>query len=197
MKLIIATRNAHKLKEIQSIFNFQELDVSSAFDFSEIPDVVENGDTLEANAIKKAVEIASATGCWSLADDSGLEVTALNGDPGVYSARYAGEACSATANNAKLLKELSGKTDRSARFRTVVALSDPVGNVRTVEGCCSGTIIEENRGTTGFGYDPVFMPDGYSETFAELGASVKNTISHRARALRQAQAEWADLLKSL
>ena len=196
MKLVIATRNAHKLKEIESIFNFQELEVSSAFDFPDIPDVVEDGDTLEANAIKKAVEIARATGCWSMADDSGLEVAALNGEPGVYSARYAGEECSATANNAKLLKELVGKADRSARFRTVIALSDPEGNVQTVDGECLGVIIDERRGTNGFGYDPVFIPNGYSETFAEMDSSVKNTISHRARALQKAHAEWSGIIGS-
>lgn len=197
MKLVIATRNAHKLEEIQAIFDFQDLEVQSAFDFPEIPDVVEDGDTLEANAEKKAVEIARVTGCWSMADDSGLEVVALNGAPGVYSARYAGEECSYADNNKKLLQELADKDDRSACFRTVVALSDPEGNVRTVAGKCPGQIIEGLRGTNGFGYDPLFIPDGYSETFAELDSSVKNNISHRARALRKAHAAWADLLKGL
>jgi XTP/dITP diphosphohydrolase len=192
MKLVIATRNAHKLEEIQAIFDFQSLEVKSAFDFPEIPDVVEDGETLEANAAKKAVEIAKATGCWSLADDSGLEVTALDGAPGVYSARYAGEQCSYSDNNEKLLRELSEKNDRSARFRTVVALSDPEGSVKMVEGTC-----EELRGANGFGYDPLFVPEGYSETFAELDSAVKNKISHRAHALQKAHAEWADLLSSL
>lgn len=136
MKLIIATRNAHKLEEIHAVFNFQGLEVLSAFDFPEIPDVVEDGDTLEANAIKKAVEIAAATGCWTLADDSGLEVRALHGAPGVYSARYAGEECSYEKNNEKLLKELSGRKNRSAQFRTVIALCDPEGNANVVEGIC-------------------------------------------------------------
>jgi len=190
MKLVIATRNAHKLEEIRAIFDFKNLEVLSAFDFPEIPDVVEDGNTLEANAIKKAVEIAKATGCWAMADDSGLEVDALAGAPGVYSARYAGEPCSYTANNDKLLRELSDKDDRSARFRTVVALSDPEGNVKTVSGECPGRIIEELRGTNGFGYDPLFVPEGYSETFAELDSEVKNRISHRARALHKAHDAW-------
>ena len=116
MKLVIATRNAHKLEEIHKIFDFQNLDVLSAFDFPDIPDVVEDGATLEENAKKKAVEIALATGCWSLADDSGLEVAALHGAPGVYSARYAGEHGSYAENNLKLITELAGKSDRSARF---------------------------------------------------------------------------------
>lgn len=197
MKLIIATRNAHKLEEIHKIFDFRNLDVLSAFDFPEIPDVIEDGATLEANAKKKAVEIARATGCWALADDSGLEVAALNGAPGVYSARYAGEHCSYADNNVKLLDELVGKADRSARFRTVIALSDSSGSVETVSGECNGTIIEEQRGTNGFGYDPLFVPNGYAETFAELSSAIKNRISHRANALQQAQDAWGERLKSL
>ena len=125
MKLVIATRNAHKLEEIQAIFDFSGVEVSSAFDYPEVPDVVEDGETLEANAIKKAREISAATGCWALADDSGLEVAALDGAPGVYSARYAGEHCSYADNNEKLKREMRGQTDRSARFRTVLALVDP------------------------------------------------------------------------
>ena len=195
MKLVIATRNAHKLEEIRAIFDFKNIEVLSAFDFPEIPDVVEDGETLEANAIKKAVEIAKATGCWAMADDSGLEVAALGGAPGVYSARYAGEHCSYSDNNEKLLRKLADKEDRSARFRTVVALSDPDGNVKTVAGECPGVIIEELRGANGFGYDPLFVPEGYAETFAELSSEVKNRISHRARALQKAHTAWSDLLK--
>ena len=197
MKLVIATRNAHKLEEIRAIFDFQSLEVLSAFDFPDIPDVVEDGDTFEANAIKKAVEIARATNCWAMADDSGLEVDALGGAPGVYSARYAGEPCSYSKNNEKLLRELAGKPDRSARFRTVVALSDPAGKAETREGTCPGVIVEELRGTNGFGYDPLFVPDGYTETFAELDPEVKNRISHRARALQKAHDAWAGVLSSL
>jgi XTP/dITP diphosphohydrolase len=196
MKLVIATRNAHKLEEIHEIFDFQSLEVLSAFDFPDIPDVVEDGETLEENSKKKAVEIALATGCWSLADDSGLEVDALNGAPGVYSARYAGEHCSYTDNNVKLLEELAGKAARSARFRTVIALSDPRGKVETVSGECTGTIIEEQRGTNGFGYDPLFVPDGHSQTFAELSVEVKSRISHRANALRKAHDAWSELLNN-
>jgi len=195
MKLVIATRNAHKLEEIRAIFDFQNLDVLSAFDFPDIPDVIEDGNTLEANAIKKAVEISKATNCWALADDSGLEVAALGGAPGIYSARYAGEQCSYADNNEKLLRELAEKPDRSAQFRTVIALSDPGGSVQTVEGSCPGVIVWELRGTNGFGYDPLFVPDGYSETFAELSSDVKNRISHRARALQKAHNTWGDLLR--
>jgi XTP/dITP diphosphohydrolase len=197
MKLVIATRNAHKLEEIQAIFNFQELDVLSAFDFPDIPDVEEDGKTLEANAIKKAVEISRATGCWAIADDSGLEVAALDGAPGVYSARYAGEHCSYADNNEKLLRELAGSNDRSACFRTVIALSDPGGSTQAVAGSCPGVIIEEMRGSNGFGYDPLFVPDGYTETFAELASEVKNRISHRAQALHKAHEAWSELLATL
>ncbi len=196
MKLVLATRNAHKLEEIRAIFDFKNLEVLSAFDFPAIPDVIEDGDTLEANAIKKAVEIAKATDCWALADDSGLEVAALGGAPGVYSARYAGEQCSYSDNNEKLLCELAGKPDRFAQFRTIIALSDPEGNVQTVEGACPGRIIEELRGANGFGYDPLFVPEGYTETFAELDSEVKNRISHRARALQKAHDAWAGIIGS-
>lgn len=197
MKLVIATRNAHKLEEIKAIFNFQSLEVCSAFDFPDIPDVVEDGETLEANAVKKAVTLAKTTGFWAIADDSGLEVAALGGAPGVYSARYAGEHCSYADNNVKLLSELLGKQDRSACFRTVIALSDPSGNVRTLDGSCPGTIIEELRGTNGFGYDPLFIPAGYAETFAQLDAKIKNRISHRAKALQKAHDAWSSLLVSM
>ena len=194
MKLVLATRNKHKLEEIRAIFDFKTLEVLSSFDFPEIPDVIEDGDTLEANSIKKAVEIARATNLWAMADDSGLEVDALNGAPGVYSARYAGAQCSYEANNEKLLRELSEKLIRSAQFRTVIALSDPKGNVKIVSGKCSGVIIEELRGIDGFGYDPLFIPEGYTKTFAELGSEIKNRISHRARALQQAHEKWAAIL---
>ncbi len=197
MKLVIATRNAHKLEEIHAIFDFKNLEVLSAFDFPDVPDVIEDGETLDANAKKKAVEIARATGCWAMADDSGLEVEALNGAPGVYSARYAGEHCSYADNNTKLLKELAGNQNRSSRFRTVIALSDPGGSVQTVAGECPGVIIEELRGANGFGYDPLFVPDGYSETFAELSSEVKNRISHRANALRKAYDAWAEMLQGV
>jgi len=197
MKLVIATRNAHKLEEIHAIFDFQRLEVCSAFDFPHIPDVVEDGDTLEANAIKKTVEICNATGLPTLADDSGLEVEALNGEPGVYSARWSGEGCTYADNNAKLLSELVGKTNRRAQFRTVIALTLPGERPLTVEGAVKGIIIDELRGEQGFGYDPLFMPDGYNQTFAELSAEVKNKISHRARALNAASKVWTHFFQGL
>ncbi len=190
MRFIIATRNTHKLEEIRAIFNFQGLEACSALDFPELPDTVEDRDTLEGNAIKKAEELCEATGLMALADDSGLEVEALDGAPGVYSARYAGEPCSYENNNTKLLRELDGKENRRARFRTVMALARPGEEPLTVEGICKGTIIEELRGDHGFGYDPLFVPEGFDQTFAELPAETKNKISHRARALAKVSNHW-------
>jgi len=195
MNLLIATRNAHKLEEIRAIFQLKNLTLFSAFDFPDIPDVVEDGKTLEENAIKKAVEMAKAAQCWTLADDSGLEVSALDGAPGVFSARYADDTCSYEKNNEKLLAELAEKKDRTAQFRTVIALSDSTGNVQTVEGICSGKIIDQLRGENGFGYDPLFVPDGYEKTFAELSSAEKNNISHRAKALQKAVKTWRDCLE--
>lgn len=184
MKLVIATRNKHKLEEIHTIFKLPGLTLLSAMDFPDVPDVVEDGKTFEENAVKKAVTLARATGLWTLADDSGLEVDALNEEPGVYSARYAGEPVSYPANNRKLLAEMKSITNRRARFRCVIALASPGGKAQTVEGRCEGAIIHGLRGGQGFGYDPLFVPDGYSETFAEMNPEAKNAISHRGRAFK-------------
>ena len=195
MKLLVATRNRHKLDEIRQIFALPGLELLAADEVPGLPeDVVEDAETFEGNALKKARELCVASGLWTLADDSGLEVVALGNAPGVYSARYAGEPCSYPANNAKLLRELEGVADRRARFRCVIALCAPDGRAWTVEGRCPGLIIEEARGANGFGYDPLFVPDGYGQTFAELDGAVKNGISHRGRALRQAAVEWAPTL---
>ena len=190
MRLVVATRNKHKLEEIRAILTGLDVELFSALDFPEIPDVEEDGDTFEANAIKKAVTLARATGGWALADDSGLEVAALGNAPGVYSARYAGEPVSYSANNAKLLRELHGNSDRRACFCCVIALSDPWGRTETVAGRCAGRISDAPRGAAGFGYDPLFVPDGYAQTFAEMPAALKNSISHRGRALQAAKARW-------
>ena len=195
MKFVIATRNAHKLEEIKEIFNTDGLDVCSALDFPDIPDTIEDRDTLEGNAIKKAQELCDATGLMAMADDSGLEVDALDGAPGVYSARYAGEPCSYEDNNAKLLRELDGNENRRARFRTVMALARPGEEPLTVDGICEGTIIDERRGEHGFGYDPLFIPDGFNQTFAELPTETKNRISHRAQALAQVSKHWKEFFQ--
>ena len=196
MKILIASRNAHKIQEIREIFDLPGVEWVSTAEFPELRDVEEDGDTFEANAEKKATELARATGLWALADDSGLEVSALGNAPGVYSARYAGEPCNHANNNAKLLRELAGKTDRSARFRCVAALSDPTGRVETVSGSCPGRIVGKLRGAQGFGYDPLFVPDGHERTFAEMGNELKNTMSHRGRAMTSAKEKWGALIAS-
>lgn len=194
MKLLIATQNPKKLREIKAILNVPGLELLSAIDIPNAPDVIEDGLTFQENATKKAVTLATCTGLWALADDSGLEVDALGGAPGVHSARYAGEPMKYSANNRKLLGALLGETNRRARFRCVLALSDPQGQIRLVEGACEGTITTSPRGRKGFGYDPLFVPDGFAATFAEMDPEEKNRISHRARALERARQEWGELL---
>ncbi len=194
MKILIASRNAHKIQEIREIFDLPGVEWVSTAEFPQLHDVEEDGETFEANALKKATELARATGLWALADDSGLEVAALGNAPGVYSARYAGEPCNHANNNAKLLRELAGKADRSARFRCVAALSDPRGRAETVSGACPGRIVEALRGAQGFGYDPLFVPEGHERTFAEMGNEQKNRLSHRGRALALAKAKWGALI---
>jgi len=191
MKLLIATGNRHKLREIRAILSHPGVDLLGMDNVQNLPDVIEDRDTFEGNAIKKAVEIAHFADMWALADDSGLEVDALGGAPGIYSARYAGEPPDYARNNSKLLEELRNVTDRSARFRCVIALAAPDGRARTVEGRCEGHIIDELRGEEGFGYDPLFVPRGHTMTFAQMPAELKNTISHRAEALRAAREAWA------
>ncbi|MBR4171774.1 MAG: RdgB/HAM1 family non-canonical purine NTP pyrophosphatase [Kiritimatiellae bacterium] len=196
MKLLLATRNANKVREIKEIFTSASIELVSADDVPGLPkDVEEDADTFEGNALKKARTLCAASGLWTLADDSGLEVKALGNEPGVHSARYAGEPTNTPANNAKLLRNLQGITDRAARFRCAIALCAPDGREWAVEGSCPGRIIDAPRGTTGFGYDPLFVPDGYDQTFAELGSEIKNRISHRARALQAAQQAWIPLLQ--
>lgn len=195
MKLLVATRNKHKLEEIRQIFSSPGLTLLAADEVDGIPaDVEEDAETFEGNALKKARELGAASGFWTLADDSGLEVEALDNAPGVYSARYAGEPCSYPANNAKLLLELAGKSNRRACFRCVIALRAPDGREWTVEGRCEGCITHASRGANGFGYDPLFVPEGYSQTFAELDSATKNSLSHRGQALRLAAVEWKSML---
>lgn len=194
MKLVIATQNPKKLEEIRALLDFPELEIVCALDLPDLPEIIEDGQTFRENAVKKAVTLARLTGHWALADDSGLEVDALEGAPGVFSARYAGEPVNYAANNSKLLLALAGETHRRARFRCVIALSSPGGESRCVEGSCEGTLLESQRGSQGFGYDPLFQPDGYTETFAEMDGPEKNRISHRGRALAAAKTAWRDWL---
>lgn len=194
MKLLIATGNAHKLDEIRNILSIPAIELVSLKDFPGLTEVEEDGLTFEANAVKKAVAGARGSGLWAMADDSGLEVDALAGAPGVRSARYAGEPVSYPANNRKLLLELAGKENRKARFRCAITLCSPAGWSATVDGSCEGRIIDQERGAKGFGYDPLFVPDGFEQTFAEMEQSAKNRISHRARALAAAKAAWGAML---
>lgn len=195
MNLLVATRNRHKLEEIRQIFALPGLSLLAADEVAGLPeDVVEDADTFEGNALKKARELCWASGLWTLADDSGLEVAALDNAPGVFSARYAGEPCSYPANNAKLLDALDGIADRRAQFRCAIALCAPDGREWVVDGRCTGNIIGAPRGSNGFGYDPLFVPDGHTQTFAELDSGTKHALSHRGNALRRAKAEWGNLL---
>ncbi len=196
MNVLIATRNPHKLREIRAILSVPGLSFVTAMDVPNLPDVVEDGRTFEENAVKKAVTWARSSGLWAVADDSGLEVDALGGEPGVRSARYAGEPAGDVANNRLLLARLHGVLNRRARFLCVIALASPNGWTDVVEGRCEGHITDTPRGTHGFGYDPLFIPDGYDQTFAEMPPELKNRISHRARALEAAARAWRERLTS-
>ncbi len=191
MDLVFATNNKHKLYEIRSILG-DSVNLLSLKDISCEEDIPETGNTLEANALQKARYIFEKYNINCFADDTGLEIPALNGEPGVYSARYAGEEKSSAKNMSKVLDKLAGTKDRRAQFRTVIALIIN-GEEKIFEGIVAGKIIESPRGDQGFGYDPVFVPDGYDLTFAELGNEVKNKISHRAKAVEK----LAEYLKPL
>ena len=192
MKIVFATNNQHKLEEIRQILG-SKFEVLSLNDIGCHDDIPEDHDTLQENALQKAQFIAEKYGYDCFADDTGLEVDALGGEPGVHSARYAAldgdgsESHDSEANMQKLLRKLGNNNNRKARFRTVIALLESDGNGKKVaklfEGIVEGRIAYEKSGEEGFGYDPIFVPDGYDQSFAELGADIKNTISHRARAV--------------
>ena len=187
MKLFVATHNQHKIREISQILPEFEI-------VADDPEgIEENAPDFAGNALIKVHAIAARhPGEWCMADDSGLEVRALGGAPGVHSARYAGEPCNTPANNALLLKNLEGKSDRRARFTCCCALVDPSGEEMVVHGHCPGRIAEKASGSEGFGYDPLFIPDGYDKSFADLSADEKNAISHRGRALEKVKAIVGD-----
>jgi XTP/dITP diphosphohydrolase len=186
MRILIATMNTGKLREYERLLaEVPGLELETMAALPEPIDVVEDRDTFRGNALKKAMEIATVAGMPCLADDSGLKVDALRGRPGVYSARYAGEGSTDSENNAKLLDELSGIADdeRTARFQCAIVIVDQSGReLAMAEGACEGRIGSEPRGSHGFGYDPLFVPEGYAQTMAELGPETKNEISHRAKA---------------
>ena len=183
-KLVFATNNAHKLEEVTNILGDQ-IELLSLNDINCHTDIPETADTLEGNALLKSSYINKNYSLNCFADDTGLEVEALNGAPGVYSARYAGgEGHDAQANMLKLLHDLEGIENRKAQFRTAISLILD-GKEYLFEGIIKGEIIKEKRGNSGFGYDPIFMPEGYDQTFAELGNEIKNKISHRALAVQK------------
>jgi XTP/dITP diphosphohydrolase len=192
MIVVLASANPDKVGEIRELWKESLPDVELRPRPPDIPDIDETGDTLEDNARLKAQEIATATGLPAVADDTGLEVVALDGGPGVYTARYAGEGATYAENVAKLLGAMVGVTDRRARFRTVALLAYPDGTEVVAEGAVDGRIAESARGSEGFGYDPVFEPDeGGGRTFAELGTEAKHRLSHRGRAFRALAARMA------
>ncbi len=196
MKLILATRNLDKVREIGQLLADFNLEILSLADFPEIPDIIEDGLTLLENADKKASTVHELTGHLTLADDTGLEVAALGGKPGVYSSRYAGEQASYAENVDKLLRELRGipESQRAARFRCVISIVADNFH-KNAEGFCEGIITTKKKGTGGFGYDPIFWVPEYQQTFAEMELVLKNKISHRGQALRKAKRELASYLK--
>jgi XTP/dITP diphosphohydrolase len=188
-ELLIATRNPGKVREVESLLGAYPLHLRSLSEFAATSDVEETGTTFAENAAIKARGYAAQTGCWTLADDSGLEVDALGGAPGVYSARYGGAGLSDAARIELLLEALSStdEIERRARFISVIAIADTKGNlVELFTGSCEGRIAHKPRGSGGFGYDPVFVPEGYEKSFGELPSEIKQSISHRARALKAA-----------
>lgn len=200
MKLVLATRNIGKVKELTAMLSAErrhkDVQILSLQDFPDAPEVVEDGDTYQANASKKATVIADFTGLCTLADDAGLEVNALNGAPGIHSKRWAGDDVTDDVRIQKLLEAIEGVSDRGARFVAAIAIAEPINpqnpsslqsdRVQVVIGKCEGHIINEPVGDSGFGYDPIFVPVGYDKTYAELGEEIKNRISHRGKALRSA-----------
>ncbi len=188
--LVIATRNRNKVKEIKILLNDLPLNVIALDEGNwSVPEIVEDGKDFKENAVKKARVVAKITGQLTLADDSGLEVDALEGQPGIFSSRFAGEKATDRENNLKLLELLKNvPLDlRTAQFCCVIAIVDKKGKPKTVEGLCAGRIAFQEQGSIGFGYDPLFVPNNYDVTFAQLGLGIKNKLSHRARALEKAK----------
>ena len=189
--IVLATSNRNKLKEIQEILKDFPVAIKSLSDFGPMPEAVEDGETFDDNAYKKALHYAKVLGVPCLADDSGLVVDALDGRPGVYSARYSGPEATDWKNCEKLLGEMEGQTNRSAHFVCVLSLATPAGPALTWEGRCDGELIAERRGEAGFGYDPIFFSPDLGKTFAEASMAEKSAISHRGRALADFAAEFS------
>jgi XTP/dITP diphosphohydrolase len=188
MKLLVGTNNQGKIKELNEFLTDLPVQLFGLNNFNNLSEVEETGQTFAENAVLKANSYALQTGLWSLSDDSGLEVEALGGAPGVFSARYAGEKASDEERLIKLLDELAETNDdlRRARFVCAMAVADEKGEIKFLtEGICNGKLALKPRGTNGFGYDPIFIPDGYEDTFGELSSTIKSQISHRARAIEK------------
>jgi len=195
--LVIATKNENKLAEFKKILKNSGMDIKSLADFGPIPEVIEDGNTFDDNAYKKAFHTARVLGLPTIADDSGLVVDALGGAPGVYSARYAGDDATDKDNCKKLLKELENKKNRKAHFTCVLSIAVPSGPALTYEGRCDGVILQEPRGKSGFGYDPLFFFEEYGKSFAELTMAEKNRVSHRGKALSEVRSEIPKIIKWL
>lgn len=193
MKILIASNNLHKINEVEEILKPLGITIIKPSEIGGIPEVEETGSTFEENATLKAVKIAQLFNTFTFADDSGLEVEALNNRPGVYSARYAGTGATDNDKVNKLLTELLNFKNRNARFVCVIAIASPSGNVKMFKGVINGKIADYPKGSNGFGYDPIFIPDGFELSFAELDSAIKNKISHRAMALKLASNELAKL----
>ena len=188
--LVLATTNKNKVKEFREMVGDFPIEIKSVADFGPIPECIEDGETFDDNAYKKALHTAKILGLPAIADDSGLVVEALDGAPGVYSARYAGENATDEENCQKLLKEMKGVKNRKAAFKCVLSIAVPSGPALTYEGSCEGTILEEKRGDSGFGYDPLFYFDEFEKSFAECNADEKNRVSHRGKALAEVREEF-------
>lgn len=192
--LVIATRNKGKTKEIKDLLKDYPVDIQNLDDFGPIPQIEEDGDTFDENAYKKASFAARILGLPTLADDSGLIVEALDGAPGIHSARYAGENATDKEKYLKLLNEMKGKTNRKAAFECVISVAVPTGAALTYEARCEGIIAKEPAGSNGFGYDPVFFYPPFHKTFAQISRSEKNRISHRGKALAELKSEFDKVL---
>ena len=195
--IVLATNNKNKVREFENILKDYNIELKCISDFGPLPEAIEDGNTFDENAYKKALHYAKILGLPAIADDSGLVVDALNGEPGVFSARYAGVNATDEENCLKLLDKMKGVTKRTASFQCVLSIAVPSGLALTYEGSCSGQIIETFRGSSGFGYDPLFFYPELGKTFAELSLDEKNKISHRANALREFAQEFPKVCKWL
>ncbi len=192
--LVLATTNKNKVIEFQEMVKDLPVEIRCIADFGPIPECIEDGETFEENAYKKALHTAKILGLPAIADDSGLEVEALGGAPGVYSARYAGEKATDEENCKKLLREMDGKSNRKAAFQCVLSIAVPSGPALTYEGRCEGTILQEKQGESGFGYDPLFYYEPFGKSFAQCGREEKNKVSHRGKALATLREEFDKVL---